>query len=146
MIIWINMIECYVDVYWMCEYMLWSESIIIWSVVNTYWWLLRCVIQSENNCWCVYMHDCLQWCKHYCIVVVALLYDIHNMLSWKMWVTSSRLESNDLSRANMRGCSHMVCDMSMVCEFPDVFDLPSEHEVEVAIYVVFGTRPMSMAP
>ena len=39
----------------------------------------------------------------------------------------------------------------MVCEFPEVFpdeipDVPPEREVEFAIDLVPGTRPMSMAP
>lgn len=45
----------------------------------------------------------------------------------------------------------MANDMSIVCEFPDVFyedvyDLPPEREVEFAIDLVHGTRPMPMTP
>lgn len=53
MIIWINMIELYVDVYSMCEYIMWSASIIMWDVVDICWWLLRCLVWSENYCWSV---------------------------------------------------------------------------------------------
>ena len=60
MLRWFNMIECCVEVYSMYEYMMWSESIIMWIIVNSWWWLLRCVVQSENYYWCVEMHDCLQ--------------------------------------------------------------------------------------
>ncbi|XP_050877191.1 uncharacterized protein LOC127080950 [Lathyrus oleraceus] len=43
----------------------------------------------------------------------------------------------------------MIIDLSVVCEFPDVFpnnisDLPQEREVEFAIDLVPGTRPVSM--
>lgn len=54
--------------------------------------------------------------------------------------------------ASLRVESDVVAsDIPMVCEFPDVFpedicDLPPEQEVEFAIDLIPGTRPVSMAP
>lgn len=65
------MIEYNVGVYSMCEYMLWSVSILMWVVVHAYWWLLRCIVQSENYGWCV---KCMiaysqMWVYDHCCVV-----------------------------------------------------------------------------
>ena len=45
----------------------------------------------------------------------------------------------------------IIEELQVVCEFPEVFldeilDVPSEREVEFAIDLVPGTRPVSMAP
>ena len=45
----------------------------------------------------------------------------------------------------------VICDLAVVCDFPDVFpeevnELPPEREVEFSIDLVPGTRPISMAP
>ena len=45
----------------------------------------------------------------------------------------------------------IIEELQVVCEFPEVFpdeipDVPPEREVEFAINLVPGTRPVSMAP
>lgn len=64
MLRWFNMIECCVDGYSTCEYMMWSASMIMWIVVNTYWWLLNDNLSTYIwlFIWCRNCMECMSCC------------------------------------------------------------------------------------